>query len=427
MSTKNKQASIAFDAADILLPDFKKVDGSRWAVVACDQYTSEPAYWESAATTVAGAPSTLSMILPEVYLDETEARVPVINQAMHKMLAEVLHEHLATMLCICRTQSDGKVRHGIIGAVDLEEYDFTKGSTSLIRATEGTVLERIPPRVAIRRDAPLELPHVMLLIDDPQKTVIEPALATSERRAPLYDFDLMLGGGHVRAFELNEAEKQNIKASLAALITSDAIEARYGDAGLAPLLFAVGDGNHSLATAKTAYEELKQQIGTEAAREHPARYALAEVVNLHDDALQFEPIYRVVFNADVDGLLTELSAYLQSLHGQAAPQAMLCVTENGETSLSVAHPEQQLTVGTLQAFLFDYAARHPEITVDYIHGEDSLRALSAQKNAVGFLFDGMRKDELFRTVIYDGALPRKTFSMGHAPDKRYYLECRKIK
>ena len=427
MNTQKAPASISFDAADILLPDFKEVDGTRWAVVACDQYTSEPAYWENAAAIVTDAPSTLSMILPEVYLDETEARVPVINQAMHGMLKTVLREHPDTMLCICRTQSDGKVRRGIIGAVDLEAYDFTKGSTSLVRATEGTVLERIPPRVASRRDAPLELPHVMLLIDDPQKTVIEPALASCHSRETLYDFDLMLGGGHICAFALNESEKEQIKAALAALITPDAIEARYGDADLAPLLFAVGDGNHSLATAKTAYEEIKQQIGEEAAKNHPARYALAEVVNLHDDALQFEPIYRVVFDADVDDLLSELTATLSCLDGNAAPQSLVYVTAEDEGTLTVSHPVQQLTVGTLQAFLFDYAARHPEITVDYIHGEASLRSLAKQKNAIGFLFDGMRKDELFRTVIYDGALPRKTFSMGHAPDKRYYLECRKIK
>ena len=203
--------------------------------------------------------------------------------------------------------------------------------------------------------------------------------------------------------------------------------ARYGDASLAPLLFAVGDGNHSLATAKAAYEEIKAAIGEEAAKTHPARYALAEIVNLHDTALQFEPIYRVVFDCAPDALMADLTAYVSSLHGDAAEQTLTVVTQAGECEMTVAHPVQQLAVGTLQSFLGEYEKAHPEVTVDYIHGEDSLRALARKEGAIGFLFDGMRKDELFRTVIYDGALPRKTFSMGHAPDKRYYLECRKIK
>ena len=422
-----KSISTGFEATEILLPDFNRIDGTRWAVVACDQYTSEPAYWQQAEALIKDAPSTLRMILPEVYLDQTDARVPVINRTMHEILKEILQAYPDAMIALERTQSDGRVRRGIIGAVDLECYDFHVGSESLIRATEGTVLERIPPRVAIRRDAPLELPHVMLLIDDPERTVIEPATEACQSREAVYDFDLMLGGGHVTGHLLNKNEQAALKKALEALITPDAIQSRYGDASLAPLLFAVGDGNHSLATAKTAYEEIKQKIGAEAAASHPARYALVEVVNLHDSALDFEPIYRVVFGVDPQELLKDLNAYLSTLNGSASAQKMLCVTAEWEQEITVPHPVQQLTVGTLQAFLFTYTARHPEATVDYIHGEDSLRTLAKQKNAIGFLFDGMRKDELFRTVIYDGALPRKTFSMGHAPDKRYYLECRKIK
>ncbi len=416
-----------FTPADILLPNFEATDGSRWAVVACDQYTSEPAYWESVEKTVGASPSTLHMILPEVYLAEAGTRVPQINRAMHEQLEKVLLCHPNAMIALERKQSDGRVRRGLIGAVDLEAYDYHAGSDSLIRATEGTVLERIPPRVDIRREAPLELPHVMLLIDDPNATVIEPIIAATSNRAPLYDFDLMLGGGHVRGALLTEAEQASVTAALEALVTPASMEARYKDGDLAPLLFAVGDGNHSLAAAKAAYEEVKAAIGAEAASQHPARYALAEVVNLHDEALSFEPIYRVVFGADPNALLEELKQYTAALSGSAAPQALLYVTADGDTALPVAHPTQQLAVGTLQSFLFDYAARHPEVEVDYIHGEDSLRALASKPGAVGFLFDGMRKDELFRTVLYDGALPRKTFSMGHAQDKRYYLECRKIR
>lgn len=422
-----KKQNIAWSAAEILLPDFKKVDGTRWAVVACDQFTSEAHYWESVKATVGDAPSTLDMILPEVYLSETETRVPIINQRMGEILQKHLHSYPDTMIYLERTQSDGTVRRGIIGAVDLECYDYRAGSDSLIRATEGTVLERIPPRVAIRRDAPLEMPHIMLLIDDPHRTVIEPLIPSHESAEPIYDFDLMEGGGHVRGFLLDRTEQDTLSDALTALITKEAIKERYGDASLAPLLFAVGDGNHSLATAKAAYEEVKQAIGEEAAKNHPARYALAEVVNLHDDSLNFEPIYRVVFGCDTEELLDSLKTYVAKLNGTAKPQTVHFVTASAEGDLTVEAPVQQLAVGTLQAFLTEYTAAHPEVEVDYIHGEDSLCELARKENAIGFLFDGMRKDELFRTVIYDGALPRKTFSMGHARDKRYYLECRKIK
>ena len=416
-----------FGAADILLPDFEKVNGTTWSVVACDQYTSEPAYWRSAEEAVGDAPSTLHLMLPEIYLNESEQRIPKIRAAMDTALREILVTHPDTMIYLERTQSDGTVRHGIIGAVDLECYDYMAGSTSLIRATEGTVLERIPPRVAVRRGASLELPHVMLLIDDRKQTVIEAAAPLARAQAPIYNFDLMLDGGHVTGYLLDATAQAQILNALSTLATPDEMLDRYGDASLAPLLFAVGDGNHSLATAKASYEEIKATVGAEAAKSHPARYALAEVVNLHDDALNFEPIYRVVFGADQNDLLNGLRNAVNSLHGNAASQSVTVVTEDTEWNLDIPTPEQQLTVGTLQHFLDGYLKEHPEASVDYIHGEDSLRSLVKEHHAVGFLFDGMKKTDLFRTVLYDGALPRKTFSMGHAQDKRYYLECRKIR
>ena len=381
----NKKKTIGFESAEILLPDFDKTDGTKWAVVACDQYTSEPEYWKKAEEIVGDSPSTLSMILPEVYLSQTEQRVPVINASMREIMRKHLIAHPDSMILLERTQSDGKVRKGLIGAVDLECYDYRKGSDSLIRATEGTVLERIPPRVAIRRDAPLELPHVMLLIDDDHHTVIEPLLEQCKDEKPLYDFALMLGGGQVRAHALNAKQQAFAKEALAELITPDAIKERYQNEDLAPLLFAVGDGNHSLASAKASYEEIKASIGEDAAKNHPARYALAEVVNLHDDALEFEPIYRVVFHCDPKDLLDALKAYLASLSGDAAAQTMHCITTARELDLTVSHPVQQLTVGTLQSFLDLYAKEHPEMEVDYIHGEDSLRSLIKDESTVGFL------------------------------------------
>ena len=413
-----------YRSADILLPDFSKVDAKKWAVVACDQFTSEPHYWEAADKEIGDAPSTLRMILPEVYLSQTEERIPVINATMEKYFNELLISHPDSMIYVERVQSDSTVRRGIVMAIDLEAYDFTKGASSLIRATEATVIERIPPRVAIRKDAPIELPHVMLLIDDPDKTVIEP-LSAENCPEIAYNTELMLNGGSIVGRFLSEEAKSNVSSALDALITPEAMEKRYGDANLTPLLFAVGDGNHSLATAKTIYENLKADIG-EAALTHPARFALIEVVNIHDEAMKFEPIYRVAFDVDSNELITELEKYLDSLSGDAPAQTIEYICSNKSGTLTAKHPVKQLNVGTLQDFLDAYISSHKGASVDYIHGENSVKSLVGE-TSVGFIFSGMSKAELFKTVIYDGALPRKTFSMGHAEDKRYYLECRKIK
>ena len=414
-------------AADILLPSRTLIEQGKWAAIACDQFTSEPAYWQEAEAFVGNAPSTLHMMLPEVYLQETAERLPAIHEAMKDALDHHLICHENAMIALARTQSDGRVRRGLVAKIDLEQYDYTKGCTALIRATEGTVLERIPPRVAVRRDAPLEMPHVMLLIDDPEATVLEPLFTDDTPHEIAYDTDLMLGGGHITGHFLTQEEQTRVLGALDALVTPQAMAARYGDEALAPLLFAVGDGNHSLATAKAAFEEIKAAIGVGAAASHPARYALVEIVNLHDEALSFEPIYRVMFGVDPRDVLASLNAYVADLDGTAPPQRVRVVGVEGEPEVVIDRPVQQLTVGTLQAFIDEYLSAHPEAEVDYIHGEDSTTALASAPDAIGFLFGGMEKSQLFRTVIYDGALPRKTFSMGHARDKRYYMECRKIK
>ena len=418
--------------AKILLPDFPVLDKAawqKWATIACDQFTSEPEYWESVKETVGDAPSTLSLILPEVYLDRRDELSPRIHGEMERVLSSVLtNENGEGMIYLSRTQSDGEKREGIVARIDLEDYSYEKGSQSIVRATEGTVLERIPPRVAVRRGAPLELPHVMLLIDDPDMTVIEPVGNSSDEYKTAYDFDLMLGGGHVTGRWIPKSLYPQIRSALAALITKEALAARYGSDEIAPLLFAVGDGNHSLASAKAYYEEIKAKIGKDAAASHPARYALVEIVNLHSPALRFEPIYRVVFGADRDDLLSALSVYASSSsrpkNGKTQRIVWLSDGETGE--ITVEDPSSQLPVGSLQSFLDGYMKEHPAVTIDYIHGEDALASLS-KNGAVGFLFSGMEKSELFATVIYDGSLPRKTFSMGHARDKRYYLEARKIR
>ena len=412
--------------ATIYLPDFSRVDGNKWATVACDQFTSQPEYWRAARAYVDGTPSTMDLMLPEAYLSREAEAVPLINGKMREYLDTVLIPHKDTMIYLERTQSDGRIRRGIVGAVDLEEYDYTRGATTLTRATEGTVLSRIPPRVAIRRGAPIEMPHIMILIDDPHRTVIEPVAARASEYTAAYDFDLMLGGGHVKGAFVPAEAQESVNRALAALATPAAMTEKYG-VEAEPLLFAIGDGNHSLATAKALYEEIKAEIGAEAAASHPARYALCEIVNLHDEALEFEPIYRVLFGVSPEAFLGEFRAYLDALSGTAAPQSFTVTYGDKTVSLGADTPVAQLAVGTVQAFLDGYVERNPAVEIDYIHGEDTAKALARREDTVAILFDGMGKDMLFKTVICDGALPRKTFSMGHAEDKRYYVECRAIR
>ena len=413
-------------SANICLPDFSRVDGQKWASVACDQFTSQPEYWAEAREFVGDMPSTLDLMLPEAYLDRKEELIPVINDHMKKYLSDVLVEHKDSMIYLERVQYDGRVRNGIIGAVDLEEYDYRKGATTCTRATEGTVLERIPPRVAIRRGAVIEMPHIMILIDDPDKTVIEPVAQKARQYKLAYDFDLMAGGGHATGYFIDKEDFDGINEALSALATPDAMMKKYGVDAPA-LLFAIGDGNHSLATAKSLYEEIKAEIGEEAAKAHPARYALCEIVNLHDEALDFEPIYRVIFGVEPEKFVAEFEDYLGSLDGGADEQSFEIVFGDECKKLIARTPTAQLAVGTAQNFIDEYLKTHPSATVDYIHGVEVTKNLAKKENAVGLLFDGMEKNMLYKTVICDGALPRKTFSMGHAEDKRYYIECRKIR
>ena len=413
--------------ADIYLPDLSGENGTKWATVACDQYTSEREYWEEAERLVGDAPSTLRLMLPEAYLDREETEIPKINAKMREYLENgVLQCHENTMIYLERVQSDGRVRRGLVCAIDLEDYDYSKGSTTITRATEGTVLERIPPRVAIRRGAVLEMPHIMILIDDAEKTVIEPLAKKAADLPVAYDFELMANSGSVKGYFLDGEAGGKINAALGALCADGVTKEKYGVDAPA-LLFAIGDGNHSLASAKSLYEEIKAEIGEEAARVHPARFALCEIVNLHDSALEFEPIYRVVFGVDTDEFKKELYTYVSGLCGGADEQKIVLVCGDKEEEIVVKAPVSQLTVGTVQAFLDRYIKEHEGVSVDYIHGIESTRALAKGENTVGILFDGMGKNELFKTVICDGALPRKTFSMGHAADKRFYIECRKIR
>ena len=392
-----------FLPADILLP---KNGFEKWAVIACDQYTSEPQYWKSAADYVGDAPSALNLIFPEVYLSgDNSKKISEINGNMKKYIEDgVFNEFKNTFIYIKRTVTGGKTRRGVMGLIDLCDYSYEKGSKTLIRATEETVPERIPPRVEIRKDAPLELPHIMLLIDDPDMTVIAPLDKKTEGKKPLYDFDLMLNGGHITGTALSEKDAAELQDALGALVENSEDK----------LLFAVGDGNHSLAAAKECYRVNKSE---------KSRYALVEIVNIHDESLEFEPIYRVIFGVDPEKVIHDFKEFSGGDYSGTDAQKFTCVYGTCERKISVK-PSSKLCVGTLQRFIDRYIKDTPGVKVDYIHGENSLRLLAEKPDTVGFIFDGMKKSELFDAVKQDGSLPRKTFSMGHANDKRFYLEAR---
>lgn len=418
---REKFNGLGFYPADILLP--KDVSMEKWAVIACDQFTSEPEYWARVEQTVGDSPSALRLILPEAELKSANVdhAIESINAAMDSYLRRDLFRTLKeSLIYVERVQSDGKVRHGMIGMVDLDAYDYTPGSGALIRATEGTVLERIPPRAKVRRHAALEVPHVMLLIDDPDRTVIEPLGAQTEEMEKLYEFDLMEGGGHIRGYQLSEKQMDAAADALRELCTDEAMQRKYGVSGAAPLLFAVGDGNHSLATAKACWEEQREVNPL-------ARYALVEIVNNHDDALRFEPINRVLFGVDPRVFARELKEFYPEAHeGKGQGHAFEVACEGYSGYITVPDPKVQLTVGTVQAFVDIYLKKHGG-EVDYIHGDGVTRSLGKKPGNLGILLPAMRKEQLFKTVMADGVLPRKTFSMGRAQDKRYYIEARRIR
>lgn len=418
--------NIPFKRGNILLP--KNTDMTKWSVVACDQYTSEPEYWNDVEKIVGDAPSTLKLTLPEIYLEDENIseRIAKINSNMKALLDEdFFNEYKDSMIYLERTQSDGKIREGLIGVVDLEAYSYEKGAETPIRATEKTVIERIPPRVKIRENAPLELPHIMILIDDDKKQIIENLKNKVSEDDIVYDFDLMKNGGHVKGYLLNEETMDEVDKGLKELSDKEVFAKKYDVNNKEVLLFAMGDGNHSLATAKACYEKLKEIMSEEEYLNNPARYALVELVNLHSPALEFEAINRVIFNTEPEKLLNSLKEYYQ-INKDGNGQKIEVITNDVDEKWYIENPKSNIAVGSIQIFLDEYL-KNNEGKIDYIHGEETTKNLAKQSGNVGFIFEAMPKNELFKTVILDGSLPRKTFSMGHSYDKRYYLESRKIK
>ena len=419
--------STAFHNADILVPK-KDTNMNKWAVIACDQYTGEPEYWEQVSKNVGSAPSTLNLILPELYLEQdgVAERIDNIHAAMDKYTADgIFDEYKNAMVYVERVQNNGILRQGIVGAIDLEKYDFSKGSTSEVRATEATVIERIPPRIKVRQGAPLELPHIMILIDDPENTVIEPLANAVSENDKIYDTELMQNGGSIKGWLLDADKQEKTDKALSALAQPECFGKKYGLSDTPVLLYAMGDGNHSLATAKEFYEQLKKANPDKDLSDHPARYALAEIVNLHSDALKFEAIHRLVYDVDNDKLISEITDALGLSETAVSDQYVICSCCGTEKKLYISKKSSNLSVGSLQNFLDSYLKANGG-KIDYIHGSDTVKNLAEKHGGIAFILPDMNKSELFPTVIKDGALPRKTFSMGHAEDKRFYIEARKI-
>jgi len=416
------------------------VELTKWAVIACDQFTSQPEYWQKVEQIVGGNPSTLNLTFPEVYLEgagESE-RIQSIQSGMLSVLHSGVLEAHESMVYVERSVN-GRTRKGLVLALDLEHYDYNRGSSSLIRATEGTIVERLPPRMKIREGAALEFPHILVLIDDAQRTVIEPLQAAKMSMEKLYDFDLMLDSGHLAGYQVNEQLEAGVIAALRELARPESFETRYGVEGQPVLLFAMGDGNHSLATAKAIWEKLKPSVSMQ----HPARYALVEIENVHDEALEFEPIHRVLFGLKQDILpamqtyfgkdfsfspAASLDEMVKRVDAATGPKQAIGVMGASAPFgvMELANPASNLPVGTLQAFLDGFLKAGGAEKIDYVHGADVTAQLGSQPGNVGFYLPGMHKSDLFKTVILDGALPRKTFSMGEAREKRFYMEARKI-
>lgn len=438
---------LAIGRPEILLPR-KGLDLTKWAVIACDQYTSEPEYWRKVEAFVGDAPSTLNLIYPEVYLGEADpdARIARIREHMNLYLERRLFEKFEGFVYVERRTGTG-LRKGLLLCLDLESYEFRRGATSLIRSTEGTILSRIPPRVRIRQGAPLEIPHIMVLIDDPGNDILGAVEAKKASLRKLYDFDLMMDSGHLSGYGIEEAAiEKTVMGGLRTLIDPRIFAMKYGLRPETPvLLYAVGDGNHSLATAKTIWESLKETGGDVCTPEaSPLRYALVEIVNLHDPALVFEPIHRVVFDLEPGRNIVEDFIRFYGGRGRyidcQPPDRMTALVDErpagrhriglvlpeGTGYFEVDRPDSNLAVGTLQSFLDNLLEKKGAREIDYVHGAETVLRLGRRPGGAGFYLPAMDKRQLFKTVILDGALPRKTFSMGEAWEKRFYMESRRL-
>ncbi len=433
MTISEKLLEYGIKTPDILLPR-KGIDMEKWAVVACDQYTSQPEYWESLSQEIGDAPSTLRIIYPEVYLEsaDKEKIISSINRKMNEYLTDgIFDEYRNSFVLVERTTESG-TRFGLMLALDLEQYSYAKDSKTLIRATEGTIVSRIPPRKEIRKDAAIEVPHIMVLISDSDRKIIEPLRDIREKLPVLYDTPLNKNGGHIRGYLVNgEKEEEGILKGFEALYES--LDKSN------PLLFAMGDGNHSLATAASCWQDIRKTLTEEERKNHPARYALVEVENIFDPGLIFEPIHRVFFNIDIETFENILSSFCSSFTKEKV-QCRNCLVKGINTKgqhfglvsgndfyvYTVSGAEKQIAAGTIQAVI-DRMLEEKKGEVDYIHGVDVVLDIGSRKGNLGIILPDVSKENFFSDMLKDGAYPRKTFSIGHANEKRYYMEARKIR
>ena len=409
-----------FRSAEILLP--KAQDMHRWSVVACDQFSSQPGYWEALEKLAEGVPSTLHLMLPEAYLETKDqfAEAEKINAEMEKYLAEGVFEALPECyVYVERTLASGTVRRGLMGVLDLEEYDYSPDSVSPIRATEGTVVDRLPPRVRVRRGAALEMPHIMVFIDDAADTVLQPLTSMKDTLPSIYDFELNAGGGHLRGYMVSGEAAAKLEKAVAALGDAETLRARYGDK--APAVFAMGDGNHSLATAKKCWEEIKPTLSEKDRESHPARFSLVELVNIHDEAITFEPIHKVIFETEPTEFIAKAEKFwAEESRPSDKGHSIRLVVGGEEKTLSVTGLTIGELIGKAEEFCQSYMASHGG-KIDYIHNDDTAIGMGRRSGCAAVLLPRMEKGELFPSIIESGAFPKKSFSIGHAEDKRYYL------
>lgn len=400
-------------ADNILLPNVE--DMSAWACIACDQFTSEKEYWDELKQKVSGKRTTLDLTLPEIYLeDDAPSRIAKINANIKQYLADGVFNKLdkGFILTIRKTPFVEK-RIGLMVAIDLEKYEYSPKSDALIRATEGTIEERIPPRLKIRKDADVEFPHVMVLFDDEKREITETLYKNKDKYEKLYDFTLNMGGGHIEGYFVSDFD--SVIKQFEGLLDSERLIKKYGRED--KFLFAVGDGNHSLATAKTHWNNVKATLSESEKEVHPARYALVELVNVYDEGIYFEPIFRFVFGIDKQKFLKGL----EKVDGGK-------MRVYSDKKLNAQDGKNGLPDGirAVDAYIKEFISKNGG-TVDYVHGEENLfKLIDDNDNSVGILFEKLDKGDLFKYVSNNGAFPRKTFSMGEGVEKRYYLEGRRI-
>ena len=421
-------SKLGFTVPESMVPA-QAIDHKKWSCVACDQFTSQPEYWAKVEKLVGNAPSSLHIMLPEVYLedDHVAEQIAHMKNVMQDYLYDNVLDKLERGIILTERHMGNKVRKGILLAMDLEQYDWDISKKPMIRATEQTVLSRIPPRVAIRRGAVLEMPHIMLLIDDPDDTVIGNLHIQRGSMKKIYDFDLMMGGG---ALEGWLAEEKLVDQTIDAISHLDKKD---------NMLFCVGDGNHSLATAKTIWEETKTELTPEEQENHPLRYALCEVINLRDRAVEFMPIHRLFFGVNP----SECAYYVVEKLNAAGKNAKLVFGRwnpsveapdgayvipfkyhDGAGKIIIENPSHPLAVGEVQDIFEEYLTVAKSGSIDYIHGDEAFLELSNEYDAIGFYFDALQKSDFFDLIVKCGVLPKKTFSLGEAEQKRYYMECR---